>query len=87
MIEQEQESVHLSSSDDDTDTDTEEDQDPQVVFDDWMLTLTKVQRRMLSVLLYESFHGRQNLSNMDAAQELACITCSIVEQMCSQICF
>ena len=39
------------------------------------------------MLLYESLHGRQNLSKMDAAQESASITGSNVEQMCSRICF
>ena len=48
--------------------------DPQEVFDDWMLSLTLEQRKMLSVLLYESFRNRQRMSKMDAAQESASIT-------------
>ena len=32
--------------------------DPQEVLDDWLLSLTGDQRRMLSVILYESFRHR-----------------------------
>lgn len=52
---------------------TAEQLDPQTVFDDWMLTLTKPQRKMLAVLLYCSFQNRQKLSKMGAAQESASI--------------
>ena len=48
--------------------------DPQEAFDDYMLTLTRDQRKMLSVLLYESFHSLQMMSMMDAARESASIT-------------
>lgn len=48
--------------------------DSQTVFDDWMLTLTKPQRKMLAVLLYCSFQKRQKMSKTDAAQESASIT-------------
>ena len=61
----------------DPDGDNEEDQevtDPQEVFDDWMLTLTRDQRKMLAVLLHESFRKRQNMNKMNAAQEAASIT-------------
>ncbi len=51
-----------------------EERDAQDVFDDWMLTLTRLQRKMLSVLLYESFQSRQHMNKMDAAQESASIT-------------
>ena len=55
--------------------DPEEDvMDPQEVFDDWMLTLAKDQRMMLSVLLYDNFCKRQNMGKMDAAREVASIT-------------
>lgn len=56
------------------DGEEEEDTYPQVVFDDWMLTLTRDQRKKLSVVLYESFCNRQKMSKMDAAQEAASIT-------------
>ena len=36
-----------------------------------MLTLTRNQRKMLSVFLYESFRTLQQMSKMDAAQESA----------------
>ena len=61
----------------DPDGDAEEEDEytnPQEAFDDFMLTLTRDQRKMLSVVLYESFIGRQKMSRMDAAQESASIT-------------
>ena len=61
----------------DPDGDAEEEDEytnPQEAFDDFMLTLTWDQRKMLSVVLYESFIGRQKMSKMDAAQESASIT-------------
>ena len=61
----------------DPDGDAEEEEeytDPQEAFDDFMLTLTRNQRKMLSILLYESFRTRQQMSKMDAAQESASIT-------------
>ena len=36
--------------------------DPQEVLDDWVLSLMGDQRRMLSVILYESFRYRQSMS-------------------------
>ena len=66
-------SVHEDRElEDDPDGDTEEEEEynsPQEAFDDFVLTLTRDQRKMLSVLLYESFRGRQKMSKMDAAQE------------------
>ena len=71
-------SVHEDRElEDDPDGDTEEEEEynsPQEAFDDFVLTLTRDQRKMLSVLLYESFRGRQKMSKMDAAQESASIT-------------
>ena len=61
----------------DPDGDAEEEDEytnPQEAFDDFMLTLTRDQRKMLSAVLYESFIGRQKMSKMDAAQESASIT-------------
>lgn len=57
--------------------DDDEETSPQEVFDDWMLTLTVQQRKMLSVILYESFMNRQQMSKMSAAQEAASITGSL----------
>ena len=53
---------------------TEDPDDSQTVFDDWMLTLMKHQRKMLAVLLYCSFQKGQKMSKMSAAQESASIT-------------
>ncbi len=64
---------HFEDSGGASDSD-EEDRDPQDVFDGWMLTLTKVQRKMLAVSLYESFRKRQKMSKLDAAQESASFT-------------
>ena len=52
----------------------EDSNNPEAVFDDWMLSQTKDQREMLSVLLYENFHNRQGMSVMEAANESASIT-------------
>ena len=48
--------------------------DPQEVFDDFILTLTREQRKMLSVLLYESFQNRKKMSKMDSSRESTSIT-------------
>ena len=59
-------------SEEDADGDREDDDkysDPQDAYDDFMLTLTREQRKMLSVLLYESFQTRQRMSKMDTAQK------------------
>ena len=61
----------------DPDGDAEEEEeytDPQVAFDDFVLTLTRNQHNILSILLYESFRTRQQMSKMDAALESASIT-------------
>ena len=73
----EEESVGGQREMEDPDGEAEEEElytDPQEAFDDFMLTLTRDQRKMLSVLLYESFHSRQKMSMMDAARESASIT-------------
>lgn len=46
----------------------------QKVFNEWILSLSRNQRRMLSVLLYESFRNRQGMNKMAAARESASIT-------------
>ena len=48
--------------------------DAQEVFDEWMLSLTQNHRKMLSVVLFESFCTRQGMSKMNAAQEAASIS-------------
>ena len=48
--------------------------DAPEVFDEWMLSLTQNHRKMLSVVLFESFCTRQGMSKMNAAQEAASIT-------------
>ena len=48
--------------------------DPQDVFDEWMLGLKTVDRKMLATCLFMSFQKRQKMSVMDAAQEAASIT-------------
>ena len=71
------ESLEEIDLEEDPDGDAEEEEeytDPQEAFDDFMLTLTRNQRKMLSILLYESFRTRQQMSKMDAAQESASIT-------------
>ena len=58
----------------DPDGDMEEEHkcsDAQEVFDEWMLSLTQNHRKMLSVVLFESFCTRQSMSKMNAAQEAA----------------
>ena len=70
LDEQEQEDLEWSISDDSDDDGVQDDLDPQEVFDDWMLTTTREQRKMLSVLLYHSFQKRQKMGKMDAAQLL-----------------
>ena len=74
LDEQEQEDLEWSISDDSDDDGVQDDLDPPEVFDDWMLTTTREQRKMLSVLLYHSFQKRQKMGKMDAAQESASIT-------------
>ena len=61
----------------DPDGDMEEEHecsDAQEVFDEWILSLTQDHRKMLSVVLFESFCTRQGMSKMNAAQEAASIT-------------
>ena len=61
----------------DPDGDMEEEHecsDAQEVFDKWMLSLTQNHRKMLSVVLFESFCTRQGMSKMNAAQEVASIS-------------
>ena len=61
----------------DPDGDMEEEHecsDAQEVFDEWMLSLTQNHRKMLSVVLFESFCTSQGMSKMNAAQEAASIT-------------
>ena len=61
----------------DPDGDMEEEHecsDAQEVFDEWMLSLTQNHRKMLSVVLFESFCTRQGMNKMNAAQEAASIT-------------
>ena len=43
--------------------------DAQEVFDEWMLSLKKNQRKMLSVVLFESFCTRQGMSKMNALRK------------------
>lgn len=50
--------------------------DPQEGFDDVMHTLIREQRKMLSVLLYETFQSWQKMNMMDAARE------SVISQVC-----
>ena len=47
--------------------------DAQKVFDEWMLS-PQNHRKMLSVVLFESFCTRQGMSKMNAAQEAASIS-------------
>jgi hypothetical protein len=42
---------------------------PQEVFDDWMVSLWRDQRQMLSVILVENFRNRLNLNVKQAATE------------------
>ena len=61
----------------DPDGDMEEEHecsDAQEVFDKWMLSMTQNHRKMLSVVLFESFCTRQGMSKMNAAQEAASIS-------------
>ena len=61
----------------DPDGDMEEEHecsDAQEVFDEWILSLTQDHRKMLSVVLLESFRTRQGMSKMNAVQEAASIT-------------
>ena len=51
-----------------------DDERAQRVFDDWMISLSALNRKMLSVLLFQSFRGRQKMSVHDAALETASIT-------------
>ena len=46
---------------------------PQDVFDEWMLGLKTVDRKMLATCLFMSFQKRHKMSVMDAAQEAASI--------------
>ena len=43
--------------------------DAQEVFDEWMLSLTQNHRKMLSVVLFESFCTRQGMSKMNALRK------------------
>ena len=52
----------------------EEYSDPQEVFDDLTLSLKQDQQTMLSMVLYESFRNRQDMTKMDAAHKAASIT-------------
>ena len=45
----------------------------QELFDEWMVTLRLEQRRMLGVILMESFKQRQGMNVKDAAQEAGSI--------------
>ena len=64
-----------SGSENDSDESTEfDDEKAQGVFDDWMISLPAMQRKMLSVLLFQSFRTRQAMNVTDAAQEAASIT-------------
>ncbi len=52
-----------------------DDEKAQGVFDDdWMISLPALQRKTLSVLLFQSFRTRQAMNVTDAAQEAASIT-------------
>lgn len=55
--------------DPDGEREEEEYPDPQEVFDNWVLSLTRDQRKMLSVILYESVCNCQGMSKMNAAQQ------------------
>ena len=50
------------------------DDEAQDIFDDWVVSLTALQRKTRAVLLMQSFWTRQKMSVMDAAQEAASIT-------------
>ena len=59
-----------SSSNDESDFSDDKAQD---IFDDWIVSLTLADRKMLSVLLFDSFRERQKMSVKEAAQESASI--------------
>ena len=64
----------ISENSDNDSSDSEEDEEfsgerAQEIFDEWILSLRLDQRRMLSVILMESFKNRQNMNTKDAAQE------------------
>ena len=52
---------------------SEEEFNSQEIFDDWMVSLRLDQRKMLAVILMESFKGRQKMNVKDAAQEAGSI--------------
>ena len=47
--------------------------EPQEVFDEWMTSLRLEQRKMLAVILMESFKQRQKMKVRDAAREAGSI--------------
>ena len=63
-----------SSESSDNESDELTDEKAQVIFDDWMISLSISQRKILAVLLFHSFRVRQGMSIVGAAQESASIT-------------
>ena len=61
------------SSESESDGETFDDDRAQSVFDDWMVSLRLDDRRMLAVILMESFKRRQDMNVKDAAQEAGSI--------------
>ena len=61
-------------SDGDSDGEDFTEEKAQEIFDDFIVALPRDTRRMMAVLLMESFKKRQKMSVMDAAQEAASIT-------------
>ena len=64
------ETVAMLGDDDDSDFDNDK---AQQYFDDWMVSLSIPERKMLGVLLYQSFRTRQKMSVKDAATEAGSI--------------
>ena len=62
---------YSSSSEDESEFDDNKAQD---IFDDWMISLSTIQRKTLSVLLVHALRVRQEMNIGDAAQETASIT-------------